>query len=85
MRIEKRLRALEQRLITEPTVLFFDDGSTRQVCGRGHLLDLLLAALPGGNLTSVQAEQIDLVRRCKYAQEPGGSRLIELFTSLGTV
>jgi hypothetical protein len=42
MRLERRIRTLEARLISDPVILHFADGSTRQICGRG---DFLLTSL----------------------------------------
>jgi hypothetical protein len=78
-RLEKRIRALEARLITDPVVLYFADGTTREICGRGNfLLRLFESACGGADLTTDQAEQLDLIRRSVAAREPGGGHMIEL-------
>ena len=33
MRLEERIRALEARFISDPVILYFADGSTREICG----------------------------------------------------
>jgi len=83
MRLEQRIRALEARLITDPVVLYFADGSTRKMCGRGDfLLSLAQGACGGADLSSRQAVQLDLIRQSVYAQEPGGGHMIELLRCL---
>jgi hypothetical protein len=79
MRLEKRIQALESKLMMDPVVLHFADGSTRNLCGRGDfLLSLLQGACGGANLRSGQAAQLDLIRQSVYAHEPGGGHMIEL-------
>ena len=79
MRLEKRIHALESRLITDPVVLHFADGSTRKMCGRGDfLLSMALGACGGADLSSGRATQLDLIRQSVAAQEPGGGHMIEL-------
>ncbi len=83
MRLERRVRALEARLITDPLVLYFADGSTREIHGRGDfLLNLFQGACGGADLSPWQAEQLELVRRSVGAQEPGGGRMVELLKCL---
>lgn len=79
MRLEKRIRALEARMLADPVILYFADGSTREIRGHGHfLLRLFYDACGGGDLSPVQKEQLDLIRRSVSAQEPGGARLTEI-------
>jgi hypothetical protein len=79
VKIEKRLRALEARLSSEPVVLGFADGSTKEICGPRHfLLDLFCATRSGADLSPVQAEQLDLIRQSVSAREPGGGHMVEL-------
>ena len=79
MRLEKRIRALEARFTKDPVVLFFADGSTREIRGHGNfLLDLFVGACGGADIRPAQAEQLDLVRRSVAAQEPSGGRMVEL-------
>jgi len=55
MRLEKRIRALEARLISDPVMLYFADGSTRHICGRGDfLLNLLRGACGARELSPWQ-------------------------------
>ena len=78
MRLEKRIRALEAKLITEPVVLYFADGSTRELRGRGDFLLSLFHRARGGDLSSRQAEQLDFIRRSVSAREPGGAHMTDL-------
>ncbi|MGA2435866.1 MAG: hypothetical protein ABSG25_11330 [Bryobacteraceae bacterium] len=83
MRLEKRIHALESRLITDPVVLHFADGSTRKMCGRGDfLLSMALGACGGADLSSGRATQLDLIRQSVAAQEPGGGHMVELLQCL---
>jgi hypothetical protein len=79
MRLEKRLRALEARLRTEPVILYFADGSTKEICGQGDfLLGLFRSACGEVNLYPAQSAQLDLIRECVAAIEPGGGHMVEL-------
>jgi len=79
MSLEKRIQALEARLIADPVVLCFAAGSKRELRGWGDfLLRLFQGAFGGADLSPGQAEELDLNRRCVAAQEPGGGRMIEL-------
>lgn len=79
MKLERRVRALEARLITDPVILHFADGSTREIHGRGDfLLNLFCGACGGADLSPWQAEQLDLIGRSVAAREPGGARLTEV-------
>jgi hypothetical protein len=83
MRLERRIRALEARMIGKPVVLRCADGSTREIHGRsGFLLTLFLGAIGGANLSAAQAAQLDLIRSCVDAQEPGGGHMVELLQAL---
>jgi hypothetical protein len=83
MRLERRIWALEARMIGNPVVLRFANGSTREIRGRsGFLLTLFQGAIGGTNLSPTQAAQLDLIRNCVEAQEPGGGRMFELMQAL---
>jgi hypothetical protein len=63
MRLEKRIRALEARMLSDPVILYFADGSTREICGRAdYLLRLFCDACYGGDLSPRQAAELDLIR-----------------------
>jgi len=79
MRLEKRIRVLEARFISDPVILVFADGSTREICGRADfLLSLCCDACFGGDLSPRQAEAVDLIRRSVSAQEPNGGHMTQL-------
>jgi hypothetical protein len=63
MKLEKRIRALEAKMLSDAVVLCFADGSTREICGRAdYLLRLFCAACYGGDLSPRQAAELDLIR-----------------------
>lgn len=78
MRLEKRIRALEAKMFSDPAILYFADGSTKEICGRSdYMLDLLLAACRA-EVSPAQAAHLDIIRESVSAREPGGGRMIEL-------
>ena len=82
MRFEKRIRALEFEAFENATTLRFADGGTREISGaRYYLLDLFAGACRG-DLNSDQAKQLELIRECEAAEEPGGGLMVELIQSL---
>jgi hypothetical protein len=57
------IRALEARMLADPVILYFADGSTREICGRAdYLLHLFCAATGGGELNPRQAAELELIR-----------------------
>jgi hypothetical protein len=78
MNLRRRLAALEKRLISEPTLLIMPDGSTASIPGRSDLLNLLVVAARGINISPEQAAQLDLIGRSTSAMQPDGGRLVEL-------
>jgi hypothetical protein len=82
MSLQKRIRALETRLVGDPVTLFFADGTTRQIHGRGDFLLDLLAAACGGNPGPREAAHLELICKSVDAQEPGGGHMVELVRSL---
>ena|ERR1035438_5028747 len=63
MKLEKRIRALESKMLADPVILYFPDGSTREICGRAdYLLKLFCTACYGGELSPRQAAELDLIR-----------------------
>ena len=63
MKIERRLRALESKMFADPVILYFADGSTREICGRAdYLLKLFCTACYGGELSPRQSAELDLIR-----------------------
>jgi hypothetical protein len=82
MNLERRLRALEAKLITEPVVLQFANGSMRELHGPGDFVLLLFRGISGGDLNPTHAAQLDLIRHCVHSEEPGGGHMIELLKCL---
>ena len=84
MRFEKRIRALEARFHSDPTILHLPGGSVREICGPGdYLLDLFAGVLGGADLTPAQVADLELIRRSVEAEEPGGGgRMVELLRVL---
>jgi hypothetical protein len=84
MKFEKRIRALEARLIADDrVVLHFHDGSTQEICGRGdYIVHLFCGACGGADLSAEEAAQLDLIRKSVAVNEPGGGRMIELLRSI---
>jgi hypothetical protein len=83
MSIEKRIRALEARMMTGSVILHFRDGSTQPMCGQGDFLVRLIEGVcRRAALSPGKAMQLDLIRQSVYAQEPGGGRMLELLRCL---
>jgi hypothetical protein len=83
MRLEKRIRALEVRMLSDPVILHFANGSTREIYGRGDYLIYVFAGVFGHrDLTEAEAADLALVRKCVFAQEPGGGHMVELINAV---
>lgn len=81
--LEARIRKLESRFITEPMVLEFADGSTRELRGpKDFVMDLFAGICPGANLTPQRAEQLELIRQSVCSREPGGAHMVELLRAI---
>ena len=79
MRFEKRLRAPEARFLADPVILYFADGSTREICGRAdYLLKLFCTACYGGELNPRQAAELDLIRDSVGEGGASCARMIEI-------
>jgi hypothetical protein len=79
MKFERRIRKLGSQLIADPPVLHFTDGSTRKLPGPGDsLLRLFRGVFGRVELSAGQAGQLDLIRKCVGAEEPGGGHMVEL-------
>jgi hypothetical protein len=76
--LRRRIAALERRLISEPILLMMPDGSTASIPGRSDLLNLLVVAARGENISPEHTTQLDLIRRSTDAIQPDGGRLIEV-------
>jgi hypothetical protein len=83
MRLEKRIRALEARMIADPVILHFADGSTEEIRGPGDfLLSFFAGAFGGVELSPAQTAQLQLIRQSVDAEEPGGGSMVELLRAL---
>jgi hypothetical protein len=82
VRFEKRIETLEAKMLSAPVILHFADGSTRLLTGRRHFLVDLFARASGADLRPIEAEQLDLIRQCVAAEEPGGGHMIEAMHAL---
>jgi hypothetical protein len=78
MGFEKRIRALETRVLSDPLVLHFADGSTRQIRDSGDLLLTLLVGACRGDLSPRHAATLALIRESVSAEDPEGGHMIEL-------
>jgi hypothetical protein len=79
MRLEKRIRAPEVRMLADPVILYFADGSTREICGRAdYLLRLFCVACYGGELSPRQAAELDLIRDSVSAGGASCARMTEI-------
>jgi hypothetical protein len=78
MNIQRRLKALEQRLIRPPIVLRMPDGRTERLSGRGNsVFDLLFRAAHGE-----RTPEIELIAQSVSSTEPGGGHMIDLARAL---
>ena len=78
-RVEKGIRALEARMLADPVILYFADGSTREICGRAdYLLKLFCTACYGGDLNPRQAAELDLIRDSVGEGGASCARMIEI-------
>jgi len=79
MNLEQRLRTLEDRLITEPMVLYFADGSTRQLPAAGPaILALYCGILEGEERNPDLRPQANWIRNCIGAVQPAGGQMFDL-------
>jgi hypothetical protein len=75
--LRRRLDALEERTLHEPTILTMPDGSTARISGGGnHLFRLFWCRLESPS--PKQAGHLELIRRSTDSKEPGGGRMVEL-------
>jgi|GEM_PF-2579231 len=78
MNFKRRLEALERRLVTDPTTLFFEDGSSVQMSGRGdYVLKLFAAAC-----CDQRSRETEMIARSVRSQEPGGGHMLDLARAL---
>jgi hypothetical protein len=82
MRLEKRIKALEAKMFSDPVILCFADGSTRTLSGQRYFLLDLFSGACGGDPSPEERAQLDLIRKSVFAREPGGGRMVEMMQSL---
>jgi len=65
-------------LVSNPTTLFFADGSSVQISGRGdYVLNLFVAACRGQ-----RSRETELIARSVRSEEPGGGHLMDLVRAI---
>jgi hypothetical protein len=75
----RRLDQLEDQLISKPTILHMPKKKKVLITGpKNYLLTLASVCTNRENATKEQVKQLDLIQNCVWAQEPGGSRIIEV-------
>ena len=78
MTLKRRVETLERRLICDPTTLFFADGTSTQITGRGdYILNLFAAAVRGE-----RTPHMELISRSVRSEEPGGGHMLDLARAL---
>jgi len=66
-------------MYSDPVILHFADGSTREICGRAdYLLRLFCDACHGGDLSPRQAAKPDLIRDSVSAGGAGCAQMTQL-------
>ena len=79
MKLTRRVQALESTILRDAIVLHFADGSMRALRGpRYFMLRILKAVGDAEGATAWELEQLELIRRCVSAREPGGAHMVEL-------
>jgi hypothetical protein len=79
MKMHARIDRLEVKFVSEPTILFMPDGKEVSIAGpKDYLLTLYGLCSTRELASKEQARQLDLIKRCVRAKEPGGSRIVEL-------
>lgn len=82
MKIEKRIRALEARMIADPVILVFEDGRTRKLPGGNFLRRLLQGVCGITVLGAWERSELEDIRQCAGSKEPGGGHMVELLRCL---
>jgi hypothetical protein len=80
MNLDQRLRRLETTFLDDPIVLFFEDGSTREIRYPGErILRLYTAAVSGqAEPGSTTRQHLDWIRDANDYFNPGGGHMINL-------
>jgi hypothetical protein len=83
MNFEKRLRALEAKMIRDPVILHLAGGSTRVLYGGCEFLVRLLQGVCGrAKFSPRQTAELALIRQSVGSKESGGGRMVELIQCL---
>ena len=82
MKLEKRLRAVEAKMSSNPTILHFADGTEKKIYEGKHYLLHLFTGASERTLSPRDAKNLDLILKCKWAEERGGGRLVEAIQSV---
>jgi hypothetical protein len=79
LKIDRRIEALEKRLITEPTLLEMADGTIETIFApTDHWLKIFVNLRNPEKLTTKQASSLELVKRSIRSEEPGGAGMINV-------
>ena len=75
MKLTRRVQALESTILRDPIVLHF----ARALRGPRYFMRRILKAVSyAEGATAGELEQLELIRRCVSAREPGGAHMVEL-------
>jgi hypothetical protein len=81
--LQSRVRTLESRLLADPVILHFADGSTGTIPSDVFVSQGLVAAsFRGAKRTPKQTALLDLIRQTEFAEEPGGAHMVEVIKVL---
>jgi hypothetical protein len=79
MQLDNRVRRLETSLLSDPIVLVFANGSTREIRYQGlAMLGLFMAALSGEGVSPQMRQHLDWIRDCVEFRDSGGGHMIEV-------
>lgn len=79
MSLAKRVRRLETRLLSDPIVLVFADGSTREIrYQEAAMLRLFMAALSGEAPSPLMRQHLDWIQECVGYRGGEGGHMIEV-------
>ena len=82
MKLEKRIRALEAKMLSDPLIFHFADGSVKTLTGGRHFLVDLLVRSSSPDLNPAERAQLDLIYESVSAEKPGGGHLVEMMQSV---
>lgn len=80
---ERRLRALEKQLGSDPICVHLSDGSTRELSrSKSYPIELLRAVLNPSNLSPAQLADLAMLTDAGKIHNPGNAGLLELACAL---